>query len=74
MNDIAKRISDIIEDSDRSRTELAEYLGVNRREINRWEKGESEMGITKLQGFCKYFGVSADYILNLERGLQWPRR
>ena len=31
------------------------------------------MGIFKLAAFCRFYGVSADYILGLPEGLDRPR-
>lgn len=42
-------------------------------QIRRYEKDLSEMTISKLKAFCQHYGVSADYILGLPRGLDWPR-
>ena len=70
---IEKTLHDLIEDNDTSIKELAEKLGVNRRQITRWISNESEMGISKLKAICEHYQVSADYLLGLPRGLNWPR-
>ena len=57
-------IDAIIEDSD---------IGVSTKQIHRWRDGTSEMGIEKLEKLCRYYHVSADYILGLPRDLDWPR-
>lgn len=31
------------------------------------------MSIQNLVKFCKHYGVSADYILGLDRDMKWPR-
>lgn len=54
--------------------ELAEFVGVTERQVFRWRAGNCEnMGIDKLKKVCQYYGVSADYILGLPKGLQWPK-
>lgn len=68
-----RNLSATIEDSDIKIKELAEYVGVSTKQVQRWKKGTSEMGIDKLKKVCQYYGVSADYILGLPKGLQWPR-
>ena len=70
---INERIEALIEDNDTHLEKLANYLQVTSRQLAKWRKGEAEMGIYKLQKLCEYFGVSADYILGLPRGLNWPR-
>lgn len=46
---------------------------VSTKQIRRWRGGTSEMGIEKLEKLCRYYHVSADYILGLPRDLDWPR-
>lgn len=68
-----ERLDALIEDSDTTIKNLAEYLQCNVKQITRWKNDEAEMGIRKLQLICKYFGVSADYVLELPKGLRWPK-
>lgn len=72
--EIYERIDALIEDNETQVNELAEIAGVTRRTITRWRTGEvPEMGIHKLKAICQHYGVSADYILGLPKGLEWPR-
>lgn len=68
-----KNLKHLIQDNDMSQKELAEILGVHRMQIGRWINGKSEMGVDKLKKICEYYHVSADYILDLPKGLDWPR-
>lgn len=70
---IHERINALIEDNETRVDELALAIGVNRKQITRWRKGDAEMGIYKLKELCEYYGVSADYILGLPKGYHWPR-
>lgn len=70
---INERIAALIEDGSYQVQEVAEELRVNRKQVQRWAKGEAEMGIYKLKDLCKLYNVSADYILGLPKGLEWPR-
>ena len=70
---IKERIAEIIEDQDINITLLAEKLNVNRRQVHRWQNGEAEMGIYKLREFCLITGVSADYILEWPKNMNFPR-
>lgn len=70
---INERLAALIEDTDTHIGHLAESIEINPRQITRWKKGEAEMGIYKLKKLCEHYGVSADYILGLPRGLYWPR-
>jgi transcriptional regulator with XRE-family HTH domain len=74
MEEIVKRLEDTVRDSDKRIQDAADYIGVNRRQISRWISPDGmEMGIFKLAAFCRFYGVSADYILGLPKDLNWPR-
>ena len=70
---ICTKINEIIEDGNISIKNLAEQTGVKRQQIARWRKGTSEPGANNLAQLCTIYGVSADYILGLPKGLSWPR-
>lgn len=70
---IAERVAALIEDGDYQVQEIADAVGVNRKQVQRWQKGDAEMGIYKLKELCNLYKVSADYILGLPKGLNWPR-
>lgn len=69
-----ERLRALIEDSDTNQTQLADIIGVHRKQIGRWLKGDAEMGIYKLKEICEYYEVSADYLLGLPADLEWPRK
>ncbi len=71
--EIHEKIDALIEDNETRVDELALAIGVNRKQITRWRKGDAEMGIYKLKELCEYYGVSADYILGLPKNGKWPR-
>lgn len=73
MKEIAKRIADTIEDSDKSIKQIAELLGCSTKQVTRWKTGQQEMGIYKLKAFCEITGKSSDYILKLPDDLEKPR-
>lgn len=66
MKLIAQRIKETIDKNEATQIELAKAIDVNPKQIQRWKAGEQEMSITKLRSFCKFYGVSADYILGLK--------
>ena len=73
MEQITQNIAEIIEASEKTQNELAMMIGVNPKQVQRWKSGQAEMGIYKLREFCQFYGVSADYILGLPKGLKWLR-
>ena len=46
--------------------EIAEYLGTTQQVYSRYEKGENEIPVRHIIALCKYYNVSADYILGLK--------
>lgn len=54
------------EDADKTQAEIAEVLGTSQTMYARYERGANELPIRHLIALCKYYHVSADYILGLE--------
>lgn len=68
-----ERLKAVREDLDLTQTDAANAIGTNQQQIYRYETGINEMTVSKLKMLCMLYGVSADYILGLPRGLNWPR-
>ena len=68
-----ERIKDIRTDKEETQTDLAKAIGSTQTQVWRWETGKQEPTISKLKAICEHYGVSADYILGLPKGLEWPR-
>ena len=60
-----KRMRDLREDNDKTQLEIAEQLGTSQTMYARYERGANELPIHHLITLCKYYKVSADYILGL---------
>ncbi len=60
-----KRIRDLREDSDKTQQQIADILGTSQTMYARYERGANELPLRHLLTLCKYYGVSADYILGL---------
>jgi len=58
-----KRIRDLREDSDKTQKEIAEVLGTSQTMYARYERGANELPLHHFIVLCKYYKVSADYIL-----------
>nr|WP_155202750.1 helix-turn-helix transcriptional regulator [Ruthenibacterium lactatiformans] len=46
--------------------EIAQYLGTTQQVYSRYENGENELPVRHLIALCRYYHVSADYLLGLE--------
>ena len=55
------------EDNDLTQTQIAEVLGTSQTMYARYERGANEMPIRHLITICRYYNISADYILGLDR-------
>ena len=66
MQKYIKRIRDLREDHDKTQQEIADVLGTSQTMYARYERGANEMPLRHLIVLCKYYGVSADYILGIK--------
>ena len=66
MTTYIKRIRDLREDHDKTQQEIADVLGTSQTMYARYERGANEMPLRHLIALCKYYNVSADYILGLK--------
>ena len=53
------------EDNDLTQQQVADILGTSQTMYARYERGANEMPIRHLITLCKYYNVSADYILGM---------
>ena len=60
-------IRELREDHDKTQKEIADYLGTTQQVYSLYEKGENEMPIRHIIYLCKYYNVSADYLLGIDK-------
>ena len=60
-----KTLRDLREDHDKTQQEIAEILGTSQTMYARYERGANELPLHHLITLCRYYRVSADYILGL---------
>lgn len=70
MMDYVRIIRDLREDADKTQTEIAQVLGTSQTMYARYERGANELLIRHLISLCRYYRVSADYILGLRSDKQ----
>lgn len=56
-------IRELREDRDLTQKEIAQYLGTTQQVYSRYENGENELPVRHLIALCRYYHVSADYLL-----------
>lgn len=69
----AQRLKEIREDRDLTQADIAKILGTTQQQVYKYESGINEMTVSRLAKLCEFYGVSADYILGLPKGLKWLR-
>lgn len=67
------RIKALRIDSDKAQKEIAALLRVNQSYYSKQERGEKPFQIDQIIQLAIFYHVSADYILGLPKGLDWPR-
>ena len=58
-------IRELREDRDLKQADIAKMLGTTQQVYSRYENGVNEMPIRHLRTLCRFYHVSADYILGL---------
>ena len=61
------------EDKEETQKAIAEKLKITRQQYQLYESGKRTMPIDILKEYCLHYNVSADYLLGLPKGLEWPR-
>ena len=61
-------IRELREDNDLKQSDIAKLLGTTQQVYSRYDKGEIEMPIRHIITLCKFYNVSADYILGIKTG------
>ena len=60
-------IRELREDKDLKQSDIAKLLGTTQQVYSRYEKGINEMPIRHIITLCKYYNVSADFILGINQ-------
>lgn len=58
----------------KTQEQIAKELNIPREQYRRYETGVNEIKVSFLKKICEYYNVSADYILGLPQGLEYPKR
>lgn len=60
-------IKDLREDNDYTQKQIADVLKTTQQVYSRYENGINEIPVHHLIELCKFYNVSADYILGLDK-------
>lgn len=72
--DYIDRLTELRIDKDIDQKEIAEILECQQSAISKYELRRSRYKVEDIIKLCKFYGVSADYILGLPKGLKYPER
>ena len=64
MSYYMERLRALREDHDLTQTQIAELLGTSQTMYARYERDANELPLRHLITLCRYYNVSADYILD----------
>lgn len=71
MKSYMEILRDLREDHDLTQTQVAELLGTTQQVYSRYEKGINELPVRHLITLCRFYKISADYVLALA---PWEKR
>ncbi|MBQ7466982.1 MAG: helix-turn-helix transcriptional regulator [Clostridia bacterium] len=67
MNEFKENLKNLRQEKNVGQIELANALGVSKGIISLWENGLREPNMQSLITLAKYFNVSIDYLVGLEK-------
>lgn len=68
------RLKSLRIDRDLYQKDIAKVLGIDQQYYSKYEMGKNELPLRHLITLCKFYNVSADYILGLSDDLDYPKR
>lgn len=72
--DYVERLTTLRVDRDIGQQELAKLLNCNQPAISKYENRKAKYSIEDIILLCKFYNISADYILGLPEGMPYPKR
>ena len=67
MKKYYERLRDLREDHDLTQQKIADILQTSQTMYSRYERGANEMPLHHLVTLCKFYNVSSDFILGLNK-------
>ena len=72
--DYVERLTSLRVDRDVGQKELADLLNCNQPAVSKYETRRTKYSVEDIILLCKFYNVSADYILGLPEGMPYPKR
>lgn len=74
MQSLMEKLRGLREDNDLTQAQVAQILGTSQTMYARYERGANEMPVRHLVTLCKYYNVSADYLLGTAPDSRYPKK
>ena len=70
---LGEKIRLLREEMELNQTELGEAVGMTQRRVSYIENDRYEPNVDDIKAFCRFFNVSADYLMGFPKHLPYPR-
>ena len=71
---LGEKIRLLREEKELSQTELGNAVNMTQRRVSYIENDKYEPSVEDIKALCRFFDVSADYLLGFPRNLPYPRK
>ncbi len=68
-----EKLKGLREDADLSQEIVAKHLGITRPQYSLYETGKRMFPVDQVAELCRFYHVSADYILGLPKGMPYGK-
>ncbi len=72
--DYVDKLTGLREDKDLEQKDIAALLNVQQSAISKYEKRRARYKIEDIEKLCRFYNVSADWLLGLPDDLPYPKR
>lgn len=69
-----EKIKNLREDRDLTQYQLGCAVNMTQRKVSYIECGKCEPSIEDIVALCKFFNISADYLIGIPKGFKYPER
>lgn len=74
MKTLMEKLRGLREDNDLTQKEIGSVLGISQTMYARYERGANELPVRHLITLCKFYNISADYLLGTAPDPRRPRK
>ena len=74
MRTFLEKLRGLREDNDLTQAQIADVLGTSQTMYARYERGANEMPLRHLITLCKFYNISADYLLGTAPNSKKPQK